>query len=314
MAGLQDDRAGEHRDLRGRNGHARCCPAGGGGQRDRDRDGRRPDRRRQERPPPIRESTASCSPSSRRAGMRSTTWRSRPRACSTHRARRLAAEPHGVRQRDQRERLPDQRRQRDQSRGRILRDARQRQLRRCRGSADRRARIEGRVRQLLRRDDRRADQVRQQRVPRHRRRATRSSDRRRAINPASNDDLGASWLFVGEGEQLAGETKKDWERASRSAGRSARTSCGSSARSTTSAAPACRRDGRSRASPGAATPTARSRPLPSRITCVWGSYHYENNDGNGWSWGSEPAWDTTMTYGSTDEEPHGRGAVAVVPE
>jgi hypothetical protein len=31
---------------------------------------------------------------------------------------------------------------------------------------------------------------------------------------------------------------------------------------------------------------------------IWGSYHYENNDGNGWSWGSEPAWDTTMTYGT----------------
>ena len=35
-------------------------------------------------------------------------------------------------------------------------------------------------------------------------------------SPASNqpgvdDDLGAPWLFLGEGEQLAGETKKDWE-------------------------------------------------------------------------------------------------------
>ena len=29
--------------------------------------------------------------------------------------------------------------------------------------------------------------------------------------PAPGADLGAPWLFVGEGEQLAGETKSDWE-------------------------------------------------------------------------------------------------------
>jgi hypothetical protein len=28
------------------------------------------------------------------------------------------------------------------------------------------------------------------------------------------------------------------------------------------------------------------------------AYHYENNDGNGWSWGNQPGWDTTMTYGN----------------
>jgi len=30
---------------------------------------------------------------------------------------------------------------------------------------------------------------------------------------------------------------------------------------------------------------------------AWVSYHYENNKGTGWSWGSEPEWDTSMTYG-----------------
>lgn len=29
----------------------------------------------------------------------------------------------------------------------------------------------------------------------------------------------------------------------------------------------------------------------------WASYHYEANAGRGWSWGSEPEWDTSMTYG-----------------
>ena len=77
---------------------------------------------------------------------------------------------------------------------------------------------------------------------------------------------------------------------------------------------ACRLAGRCRTSRGTATSMGRSRPCRSRITCVWGSYHYENNDGNGWSWGSEPAWDTTMTYGVQDQEPHRCRAVAVVPD
>lgn len=36
---------------------------------------------------------------------------------------------------------------------------------------------------------------------------------------------------------------------------------------------------------------------PMRNTRAWVSYHYENNKGDGWSWGTEPNWDTTMTYG-----------------
>jgi hypothetical protein len=30
---------------------------------------------------------------------------------------------------------------------------------------------------------------------------------------------------------------------------------------------------------------------------AWINYHYESNTGTGWSWGSEPEWDTSMTYG-----------------
>jgi len=32
---------------------------------------------------------------------------------------------------------------------------------------------------------------------------------------------------------------------------------------------------------------------------AWINYHYEHNTSRGWSWGSEPEWDTTMTYGPT---------------
>ena len=36
---------------------------------------------------------------------------------------------------------------------------------------------------------------------------------------------------------------------------------------------------------------------PMRNTRAWMSYHYESNRGSGWSWGTEPEWDTSMTYG-----------------
>ncbi|MFB0564692.1 MAG: TonB-dependent receptor domain-containing protein [Candidatus Aminicenantaceae bacterium] len=32
---------------------------------------------------------------------------------------------------------------------------------------------------------------------------------------------------------------------------------------------------------------------------AWINYHYEHNTSTGWSWGTEPEWDTTMTYGPT---------------
>jgi outer membrane receptor protein involved in Fe transport len=36
---------------------------------------------------------------------------------------------------------------------------------------------------------------------------------------------------------------------------------------------------------------------PFRNNRAWINYHYEHNSSMGWSWGSEPEWDTTMTYG-----------------
>ena len=48
-----------------------------------------------------------------------------------------------------------------------------------------------------------------------------------------------------------------------------------------------------RTSRGTTTPTRKVSAVPFKNHLIWGSYHYENNDGNGWSWGSEPAWDTT---------------------
>jgi hypothetical protein len=36
---------------------------------------------------------------------------------------------------------------------------------------------------------------------------------------------------------------------------------------------------------------------PFRNHRAWVNYHYEHNSSFGWSWGSEPEWDTSMTYG-----------------
>ncbi|HVO12926.1 MAG TPA: TonB-dependent receptor [Vicinamibacteria bacterium] len=116
--------------------------------------------------------------------------------------------------------------------------------------------------------------------------------------PAPGADLGAPFLYVGQGEQLSGETKKDWEGSATVGGPIVKDKLWFFG----------------------AFDYLRSSSLPPRWPLQnesWGtyvdakisaapfakhrayiSYHYENNDGNGWSWGTQPAWDTSMTYGS----------------
>ena len=117
--------------------------------------------------------------------------------------------------------------------------------------------------------------------------------------PGINEDLGASWLFVGEGEQLAGETKKDWEGSFTMGGPIRKDSVWFFAAydylRSASLPPRWSLESES----WNRYTDAKVSATPFKNHLVWGSYHYENNDGNGWSWGSEPAWDTTMTYGST---------------
>jgi Carboxypeptidase regulatory-like domain/TonB dependent receptor-like, beta-barrel len=116
--------------------------------------------------------------------------------------------------------------------------------------------------------------------------------------PGPNDDLGASWLFVGEGEQLAGETKSDWETSATVGGPIRKDNLwffGAFDYLRSSSLPprwSLQNESWSRYVDG------KISAVPAKNHLVWGSYHYENNDGNGWKWGSEPAWDTTMTYGA----------------
>jgi hypothetical protein len=116
--------------------------------------------------------------------------------------------------------------------------------------------------------------------------------------PDVGEKFGTTFLFVGAGEALSGETKKDWETSVtlggpivldklwffgalnylRNAGLRPRWSLENA--------------GWGRYADG------KISAAPAQNQRVWASFHYENNDGNGWSWGSEPEWDTTMTYGS----------------
>jgi len=116
--------------------------------------------------------------------------------------------------------------------------------------------------------------------------------------PGANEDLGAPWLYVGEGEQLAGDTQKDWETSATMGGPIKKDSVwffGAYNYLRSSTLP----PRWSLLSESWNTyADAKVSAVPAKNHFMWGSYHYENNDGNGWSWGSEPAWDTTMTYGT----------------
>jgi hypothetical protein len=121
-------------------------------------------------------------------------------------------------------------------------------------------------------------------------------------NPANNQpgpgaDLGRDWLYIGEGEQLAGETKSDWEA------------------NFTLGGPIMRDKvwffgafdyvyNKSLPPRWSLQNTYKGRYADAKISAqpftnhrAWVAYHYENNKGDGWSWGSEPEWDTSMTYG-----------------
>ena len=115
--------------------------------------------------------------------------------------------------------------------------------------------------------------------------------------PDSDEDFGTDFLFIDPGDALSGETKTDWETSAtlggpiskdklwffgtfnylRNAGLRPRWSL--------------QNESWGRYVDGKLT----AGPFTNHR--AWASYHYESNDGSGWSWGSEPQWDTTMTYG-----------------
>jgi hypothetical protein len=115
--------------------------------------------------------------------------------------------------------------------------------------------------------------------------------------PGPGDDLGADFLFVGEGEQLAGETKTDWEGSLTLGGPILKDKLWffGAANYVRSASLPPRWSLENQYKGRYADAKISAVPFTDHRASV--AYHYENNDGSGWSWGSEPSWDTTMTYG-----------------
>jgi len=116
--------------------------------------------------------------------------------------------------------------------------------------------------------------------------------------PAPGASLGKDWLYIGPGEQLAGETNSNWEANLTLGGPILKDKLWffgafDYLRSTT-LPPRWSLKNESWGRYGDLKISA----APAKNHRAWASYHYENNDGTGWSWGTEPGWDTTMTYGT----------------
>jgi hypothetical protein len=116
--------------------------------------------------------------------------------------------------------------------------------------------------------------------------------------PGAGENWATDWLYAGEGEQLAGTTKKDWEGSFTLGGPIVKDKlwfflAGDYNRG---ASLPPRWDLLSESWGRYADAKISAAPFPKHRAFV--SYHYENNDWNGGSWGSQPEWDTSMTYGS----------------
>lgn len=116
--------------------------------------------------------------------------------------------------------------------------------------------------------------------------------------PGANADLGADWLYVGEGEQLSGESKSDWEAAFTLGGPLLKDKLwfftAFNYLRAKNLPPRWSVDNESWGRYADAKLTA----APWANHNAWLAYHYEDNDATGGSWGSEPAWDSTMNYGT----------------
>lgn len=116
--------------------------------------------------------------------------------------------------------------------------------------------------------------------------------------PAAGADLGAPFLFLGEGEELSGQSKKDWEGSATLGGPLLKDKLwffgGFNYLRSAGLRPRWSLEGES----WGRYADAKISAAPAKNHRAWLGYHYEDNDSIGTSWGSEPAWDTTMTYGT----------------
>ncbi len=115
--------------------------------------------------------------------------------------------------------------------------------------------------------------------------------------PPPGADLGAPWLYIGEGEQLAGDLKSSWETSLTAGGPIKKDKVWffgafDYLRADTVPPRWIVSQSWNRYA------DAKVSFLPSQKHLIWGAYHYENNDQNGLSWGVMPAWDPSTSYGN----------------
>ncbi len=116
--------------------------------------------------------------------------------------------------------------------------------------------------------------------------------------PAPGEDLGRPFLFIGENAQLAGEIETDWEASGTLGGPIVKDKAwffGAFDNVSTASLPP-RWPLKSEYKGRYADAKVSAAPFENHL--AWVAYHHENNDSNGGSWGSQPGWDTTMTYGT----------------
>lgn len=117
--------------------------------------------------------------------------------------------------------------------------------------------------------------------------------------PPNGDLSGSDWLFVQPGDVLAGTTKKNWEANFTLGGPIIRDKLWFYG-----AFDYVRSDSLPVNWNLLNTYTGRYFDLkisaePLRNHRAWVNYHYEHNSSAGWSWGVQPQWDTSMSYGPT---------------
>jgi hypothetical protein len=116
--------------------------------------------------------------------------------------------------------------------------------------------------------------------------------------PSPGQVSGSNFLYVNEGDLLATDLQKDWEGSGTVGGPIVRDKLwffgAFDYQRGTSLPPLSEVKNESWGRYADLKLTA----APFKDHRAFVAYHYENNDGNGWSWGSLPGWDPSMTYGN----------------
>jgi Carboxypeptidase regulatory-like domain/TonB dependent receptor-like, beta-barrel/TonB-dependent Receptor Plug Domain len=119
--------------------------------------------------------------------------------------------------------------------------------------------------------------------------------------PGPGDYTGSDFLYVGEGEQLSGTVKKDWEASGTLGGPIVKDKLwffgAFDYLKNGSLPPRWSLETTHRGTYADAKLTA--APFTNHRASI--SYHYETNDDTGASWGSEPQWETVMSYNNKSD-------------